>query len=272
MSISPALPYRIRWGLTAAASIVMLAALVIIATLSATSLNHAASNEATTGIASAPLVRLAANHPGRSVEAIVQFENGVGPARAHRLVRANGGRVTGELPIINGLAARMSAARANSLAHVGGVRVVSLNAGVKKTGLVGGIDTSLLQTSYPDSVQATKAWSTSTGKGVGVAVVDTGIAGTLPDFRTSASDSTSRVVATVATNPYATSDNDSYGHGTHVAGIIAGDSNNRPSTDPLHGDYIGVAPDANLISVKIADEKGDATVLDAIYGLQFAVD
>jgi serine protease AprX len=274
MSISLALSHRIRWGLTAGASTAMLALLVVLATLPATGLSHSAtaSSEAVSGIASAPLVRLAANHPGRSVEAIVQFENGVSPSNAHKLVRANGGRVTGELPIINGLAARMTAARASRLAHLDGVRVVSLNAGVKKTGLVSGIDTSLIQTSYPDSVQAPRAWSTATGKGVGVAVVDTGIAGTLPDFRTSQSNSTSRVVATVATNPYATSDNDSYGHGTHVAGIIAGNGSNRPTGDPLQGDYVGVAPDANLISVKVADENGGATVLDVIYGLQFAVD
>jgi serine protease AprX len=274
MSISLALSHRIRWGLTAGASTAMLALLVALATLPATGLSHSttASSEAGSGIASAPLVRLAANHPGRSVEAIVQFENGVSPSKAHKLVRANGGRVTGELPIINGVAARMTAARANRLAHLDGVRVVSLNAGVKKTGLVSGIDTALIQTSYPDSVQAPRAWSTATGKGVGVAVVDTGIAGTLPDFRTSRSNSTSRVVATVATNPYATSDNDSYGHGTHVAGIIAGNGSNRPSGDPLQGDYVGVAPDANLISVKVADEDGGATLLDVIYGLQFAVD
>jgi hypothetical protein len=41
--------------------------------------------------------------------------------------------------------------------------------------------------------------------------------------------------------------------------------------DPLHGQYIGVAPNANLISVKFSDETGKATVLDVIYGLQFAV-
>jgi serine protease AprX len=274
MSISLALPYRIRWGLTAAASTAMLAVLVVLASLSATAPKSGAavSNEASSGIASAPLVRLADKHPGRPVEAIVQFDNGVNSPNAHRLVRANGGRVTGELPIINGLVARMSAAHANGLAHTKGVRVVSLNAAVKKTGLVSGIDTSLIQTSYPDSVQAPRGWSAATGKGVGVAVVDTGIAGTLPDFRTSQSKSESRVVATVATNPYATTDNDSYGHGTHVAGIIAGNSNNRPSTDALRGDYVGVAPDANLVSVKVADEKGDATLLDVIYGLQFAVD
>jgi serine protease AprX len=273
MSISLALPYRIRWGLTAAASTAMLALLVVLATLSATaSKSAAASNAATSGIASAPLVRLADKHPGRPVEAIVQFDNGVNSPNAHRLVRANGGRVTGELPIINGLVARISAGHANGLAHVKGVRVVSLNAAVKKTSLVSGIDTSQIQTSYPDSVRAPKGWSSATGTGVGVAVVDTGIAGTIPDFRASQSNSASRVVATVATNPYATTDNDSYGHGTHVAGIIAGNSNNRPSGDPLKGDYVGVAPDANLVSIKVADEQGNATLLDVLYGLQFAVD
>ena len=65
---------------------------------------------------------------------------------------------------------------------------------------------------------------------------------------------------------------DSYGHGTLVAGILAGNSGYRPATDPLRGRYAGAAPDANLISVKIADDAGNATVLDAINGIQFAVD
>jgi serine protease AprX len=57
-----------------------------------------------------------------------------------------------------------------------------------------------------------------------------------------------------------------------VAGIIAGDGNNLSARDPMQGQYVGVAPDANLISVKVSDEAGNATVLDVIYGLQFAVD
>jgi serine protease AprX len=72
-------------------------------------------------------------------------------------------------------------------------------------------------------------------------------------------------------NPQATSANDAYGHGTDVAGIIAGNGANRPSSDPLRGQYIGVAPNANLISVKVSDETGATNVLDVIYGLQFAV-
>jgi serine protease AprX len=110
-----------------------------------------------------------------------------------------------------------------------------------------------------------------TGKGVGVAVIDTGIAGNLPDFRVSGADPASRVVASVVTNPGATSAADVVGHGTHVAGIIAGNANHRPLLDPLRGQYIGVAPDANLISVNVADAAGDATVLDVIRGLDFVI-
>jgi serine protease AprX len=112
----------------------------------------------------------------------------------------------------------------------------------------------------------------ATGKGVGVAVVDTGIAGDQADFRKSQSDSTSRVIASAVTNPSAKNEGDSYGHGTHIAGIVAGNGNNRATSDPLSGKYVGVAPDANLINVKVSDEKGEATVLDVLYGLQFVID
>jgi serine protease AprX len=40
----------------------------------------------------------------------------------------------------------------------------------------------------------------------------------------------------------------------------------------LRGKFAGVAPDANLVSIKVSDDSGNATVLDVIYGLQFAVD
>jgi serine protease AprX len=109
-----------------------------------------------------------------------------------------------------------------------------------------------------------------TGRGIGVAVIDTGIDGDLPDFRDASGKS--RVIATAVTNPNADTVMDTYGHGTHVAGIIAGNSNNRSRNDPLRGKFAGVAPDANLVSVKVSDDSGNATVLDVIYGLQFVVD
>src|ERR687889_1348872 len=81
-----------------------------------------------------------------------------------------------------------------------------------------------LVAAYPASVDAPQLWNNDTsvtGKGVGVAVIDTGIAGGMPDFRSPGSSS-SRVIASAVTNPDARTSNDTYGHGTHVAGIIAG--------------------------------------------------
>ena len=103
---------------------------------------------------------------------------------------------------------------------------------------------------------------------MGVAVIDTGIAGDLPDFQIPRGGS--RVIASAVTNPCARDANDHYGHGTHVAGLIAG--NSLIYNNWAHGKYMGVAPRANLISVKVSDDDGNTTVLDVIYGIQFAVD
>ena len=148
MSHPLALPCRIRWGLLAGASTAMLAVLVVLAAaFSAPGFTKNPASSKATGVASTSLVRLADAHPAQRVEAIVQFENGVSPTSAHGSVRAEGGRVTAELPIINGLAARMTAGDALQLSHRHGVRVVSLNAGVKRnSSTVAGIDTSLIQT------------------------------------------------------------------------------------------------------------------------------
>jgi serine protease AprX len=267
---------RIRWGMTALASAGLLLVMIMAAAkVQPAGLDRLASDGGSTAAAgnvSPTLSTLAAKRPQKQVEVIVQMAPGTTAAKGEQLVTRAGGLVTGDLHVINGLVAHMTAAQASRLGAEHGVRYVSTDAPVKHNVLSGSIDTTNLATSYPDSVRVPKAWNTATGEGVGVAVIDSGIAGTLPDFRESDTNSTSRVVATVATNPYATNDNDVYGHGTHVAGIIAGNGNNRPTTDALDGNYVGIAPEANLISIKIADDKGDATVLDAIYGLQFAVD
>jgi serine protease AprX len=79
-------------------------------------------------------------------------------------------------------------------------------------------------------------------------------------------------VTNVVVNPSALLSGDPIGHGTHVAGIIAGNSNNRPTGDPNKGAYQGVAPDADIIALKTADDLGNSTVLDVINALQFVVD
>jgi serine protease AprX len=222
-------------------------------------------------------------------EYVVQMETGSTPSDGAALVERLGGRVTSpELEVINGFGASLDADAAARLAAAPGVRAVSPNAGVTASSDTdvdesGGYrcpatdattvpaprsymsgdrdwqDYFKLQ-AYHRSIQLDRAWRDTVGSGVGVAVVDTGIAGDLSDFA-DLNGRGSRVVASAVTNPCATDGNDHFGHGTHVAGLIAG-----------VGRHLGVAPDANLISVKVADDDGNTTVLDVIYGIQFAVD
>jgi serine protease AprX len=205
-------------------------------------------------------------------QVIVQLDAGVSAAAVEAQVRQWGGTVTGELPIINGFAAELSDGAAASLQRVDGVRAVTHNSRMKPQG---DINSHELRTAYPVAVAAPDAWNlgfNARGAGVGVAVIDTGIAGQMKDFEAIGMSRASRVIASAVTNPDAHTAADTYGHGTHVAGILAGNGTERDRSDPLENEYIGVAPEANLISVKVSDDLGNASVLDVIYGLQFVVD
>ena len=106
------------------------------------------------------------------------------------------------------------------------------------------------------------------GTGIGVAVIDSGVAGWHDDLTPGvggAGGSAQRVtqfVDFVAAQPYAYDD---YGHGTHVAGIIAG--NGYDST----GARAGVAPGASIIALKVLDAQGAGYISDVIAALDYAV-
>jgi serine protease AprX len=100
------------------------------------------------------------------------------------------------------------------------------------------------------------------GTGIGVAIIDSGIF-TGKDLQTA---SVSRIVYSQSFVPKVTSTVDQYGHGTHVAGIVAG--NGAASTGvPYFKTFRGVAPGANLINLRVLDANGagtDSTVIAAI--------
>jgi serine protease AprX len=276
---------RMRWmsALAGAAVVAIALAIAFGATSGQIRLVPNSSAGATQpGGSSAPLdpriATLAAHRPSAPVQAIVQFNGTVTPAKAESDAAGVHGRVIGNLPIIHGLALSLTAAQAQALAANPDVHAVSLNTTVNTERLpfhmMRGqpLSTTQLQTTYDQTLGVLPLWKFGvTGTGVGVAVVDTGVDGALPDFATK-DHSGSRVVASAVANADATTATDSYGHGTDVAGIIAGNGDNRGTGDPLYGRYIGVAPNANLISIKVSDETGKASVLDVIYGLQFAVE
>jgi serine protease AprX len=97
-----------------------------------------------------------------------------------------------------------------------------------------------------------------TGQGATVAMVDTGI-DSLPDFSGRLAGGAD---LTGGNKPF----QDSYGHGTFVAGLIAG---NGASSN---GQYSGEAPGARLVSVKVAGADGATHLSTLILGLQWAVD
>ena len=210
---------------------------------------------------------VAKQRPNRKVVAIAQFRPGFSERAARALVRSHHGRVMDRLPAINAFAVKLPAREARALRRRGHVLNVTLNTRVRNTGVDGGT----LATNYPKTIGADKLWAAGiTGKGVGVAVIDSGVGGDTPDFK--GADGLSRITANVITNPGATRPGDDIGHGTHVAGIIAGNSFNRAAGDPARGAYVGIAPEASLITLKIADDAGASTVLDVITALQFVVD
>jgi serine protease AprX len=271
---------RIRWmsALLASAGLALVVAFGLHQLNASPVQTASAAKAAAADGSSSPLdpriASLAARHPGEMVSTIVQFKANVSPERARWDVSRIQGHVFGELHIINALAVKLTAERARWLAANPDVHSVSLNAAIKSQSMnlmpIAGNLLNGIQNTYDQTMNMLPAWENGyTGAGIGVAVIDTGIDGDLPDFQ---GPNGSRVVEAAATDPNATTSNDLYGHGTDVAGIIAGNSLNRAPGDPLRGQYMGIAPNANLISIKASDDQGNSDVLDVIYALQFAVD
>ncbi len=204
----------------------------------------------------AAVYQWAAQHPGQNVPVILSTSGD--PASAGGTVTAFGGEVKQDLDFISAIQADVPASSLRALSRADGVDYISLDAPVISATASGG---STQVTTYPQSIGADVAWAQGFfGDGVGVAVVDTGFSPVKTgDFTTSSGQS--RVVAKVELSSNSTVTTDGYGHGSHVAGSAVGNG----SADG--GKYVGVAPHANLISVKIADDQGGSTMGDLLAGL-----
>jgi serine protease AprX len=95
------------------------------------------------------------------------------------------------------------------------------------------------------------------GQGVTIAVIDTGIA-PHPDYN-------DRVIGFKDWVAGKTEHYDDQGHGTHVAGCAQGDGSMSG------GKFMGPAPEADLVGIKVLDKRGSGRLSDIIKGVQWAV-
>lgn len=168
-----------------------------------------------------------------------------------------GGTVLTQYQIIDGVEAQIPSLVEPVLAALPGIIVtpdlsVNVQSAPESTGPHTPSDAFLQQTGA-----TSLAAQSDTGQGITVAVMDTGI-DNLPDF---ARRLIGGVDLTGGNNPF----QDAYGHGTFVAGLIAG---NGASSG---GRYSGEAPGANLVSIKVAGASGITDLATLILGVQWAV-
>jgi len=108
-------------------------------------------------------------------------------------------------------------------------------------------------------IKADRLWEMGIdGTGINVAVIDSGIDKNHPDL-------VGKVIAEKNFLANEISADDLLGHGTMIAGIIAG------SGASSNGRYVGIAPGANLINVKVIDQNGNGRVSDIIAGIEWAI-
>jgi serine protease AprX len=196
-----------------------------------------------------------------------------GEPAVERAVRSVGGRVIRRLPIIDGVAAVVparSVTRLRGLRQIAAVtpdsagRVLAVNPAL---GYDPATDTGGLNL-INKIIGADKLWAKGyTGKGVDVALLDTGVAPVK-----------GLTSGNVVNGPDLSFDSqradlrykDAFGHGTHMAGIIAGrDAAGTPASYAASGTFAGVAPDARIVNIKVGASDGMADVSQVIAAIDW---
>jgi len=190
---------------------------------------------------------------------------GANLARANEaleLLRLNG-RPGNALSLIQSAAGFADAAGITAISLVPTVAYVHHDATVgPRRGVASTILTPPTQLSavYPRVVNADQLWAQgTTGRGVTVAVLDSGVAADVD-----LTSPTNRLLASVNFAGERLS-NDPGGHGTHIAGTIAG--NGARSA----GEFVGVAPGANIVDVRVLNASGSGRISSLIRGVEWVV-
>ncbi len=203
---------------------------------------------------------------GTTVDVIVQYK--LTPTDAQHLrVQGRGGVLKTKLDAIKGAHYSVPVESLDALADDPDVAYISPNRPLS------GTSTSKLDYA-PETVNAPVAWQQwgLDGTGVGVAVIDSGIypVGDLYWYNPVTYAYGLRIVYSQSFVPGTTDASDYYGHGTHVAGIVAGAGWFSWGNHYSHM-FKGIAPNANLINLRALDQNGAGTDSGVIAAIQTAI-
>ncbi|HET7530927.1 MAG TPA: S8 family peptidase, partial [Mycobacteriales bacterium] len=201
----------------------------------------------------------ASHSPTPMTSVIVQ-----GPRAVQHTVTQLGGRITHDLPLIHGFSARVPANDVPLISRLPGVQGVmpDLPTHVQSTpGTYNNVPSVYKAATNGDKLASAGA----RGQGVTVALIDTGV-DSMPDIANAIVPVTGLLGLTNQPCVNFTSEptcDDSYGHGTFIAGLIAGNGS------ASGGKFVGMAPAAKIVSLKIAGATGASDVSTIIAAIQW---
>jgi len=206
---------------------------------------------------------LKGSNSGPTVDVIIQFNQAPTDVH-HQKVHSKGGVLKSKMDLIKGAHYSVPVGSLDALADDPDVAYISPNRPLSGTSTL----------DYgAESVNAPVAWQQGLdGTGVGVAVIDSGVTAVGDLYWWIPANQTygSRVVYSQNFVPGATDASDQYGHGTHVAGIIAGAGWFSTGSNFTHT-FKGIAPNANIINLRVLDQNGVGTDSSVIAAIQTAI-
>ncbi|HEX3327412.1 MAG TPA: S8 family serine peptidase [Actinomycetota bacterium] len=216
---------------------------------------------------------------GKMVAVIVRSLPGSGTL-AREAVTTGGGSVQRSISIIHGFTAKVPVSSIPALRQQSGVFSVDRDGPVHLNSTTDGYDASTDVGSMRQTIRTIRAGqffkAGFTGQGVGVALLDTGVV-PVDGLTSTNSDGSAKVTH----GPDLSLDNnapgmqylDGFGHGTHMAGIIAGKDDGVSSNDyTKSSSFVGIAPDAHLINVKVGASNGVVDVSQVLAGINWVAE
>jgi len=206
------------------------------------------------------------DHVGQNgmVTVIVQYRTMPKTSTLSNL-KKRGAEIRSKLHVINAVTMHIPATMAEELAQDPNVVYITPDRPVQLT-------SNPVTEEFATAVEADVAASNYgfDGTGIGVAVIDSGISDHGDLHKTSASGAT-RVVYKQSFVSGDSSTSDKFGHGTHVAGLIGGTGAGSGSANNYPATYAGMAPNVNLINLRVLDQNGLGTDSQVIAAIQEAI-